>query len=541
MKLLQKTVLLIILTACLTGRAWPAEDFKIPLRDGTKLAASLWRAGPGAKPVMLMRGTGTHWNWTDLNRWHEAGYHCVANDYRPSKWYENDRKDGYDVIEWIAKQDWCNGQVVMFGKSKWGISQWRAAQTKPPHLVAIVPQVHGLRAIKEYNKYELGRGVHKADSTWEEYLNIQVISPEDEQIPSPLGEQGVLSLSNVKLTSSDDQPWEYQVWSEDGAREEFKNVNIPVFIYGGWYDRYPDRQFLHYLGAKKFSSSPNVRLVIDVTDHLGRVKGKRDFEGKVPYDLQGEVIKWLEPILKGDVRQTGPNITLFAMGVNEWRTYNQWPSPERKPTKFYFSSPAGKKEGTLITDVPGNEKPSEYIYDPDNPTPTLGCSNSEWRDLPLMPIGPYDQKSLGLRSDVLVFRTPPLQADVDVTGPLMVKLYAATDVKCTGWVVQLMDEYPDGTSYNLMEGIINARTYGKGKSHEYTMDLRATSNVFLKGHRIRVHITSSLFPLWERNLNTCTRKAKATDIKIAHQKVFHDKEHPSYILLPIMGNSGTQY
>ena len=281
-----------------------AVSLKVPLRDGYAIDGSLLLGGSNPRPIMLTRGsikgTDPHWpEWTNnaSSRWLEFGFHCVATDYRVSPWYEQDRDDGYDVVEWIAAQEWCNGQVVMSGKSKFGITAIRAAQTNPPHLVAIIPHVHGLD-IKPPEQYELGRG--QPVSSWEEYLAIQVITGEDRNEPA---EESPYPQQYPDL--NDEEPWEYTAWNPVKAREQFENIDIPMFHYGVWYDRYPDLQTIHYLAAKKFSKSPNVRLVIDVTDHLGRVMGKRPFE-YVPYNLQDDVSRWLQPILKGDTRQTGP-------------------------------------------------------------------------------------------------------------------------------------------------------------------------------------------------------------------------------------------
>ncbi len=503
------------------------EPLEIPLRDGATLKGTLHRGSDDARPVIMMRGAGPHFHgWTGWkkDRWHAMGYHCVGTDYRSSPSYINDVEDGYDVVEWAARQEWCNGQVVMGGKSKWGITAVRAAQANPPHLVAIVPQVHGL-GLKPYDAYELGR--LKPLSTWDEYLAMQL---SDGQEDARVDE----AAPGVAAEVVADEPWEYQVWSAERAREQFESIGIPMFTYGGWYDRYPDRQTLHYLAALEFSTSPNVRLVLDVTDHLGRVMGDRDFAGKVPYDLQGEVDKWLKPILAGDSEQTGPRVAMFAMGINEWRTYDEWPPADRRQTRFYFSAPGGSRHGSLLTRPPGDEEPSSYTYDPDDPCPTLGCSNSEYRQNPLVPIGPHDQSSLGDRGDVLVFRSEPLTEPLNVTGPLMVKLYAKTDVPCTQWVVQVCDEYPDGTAYNLIESNLNARPQVVDGVCEYNIDVKSTSNVFLPGHRVRVHLTSSLFPLWERNLNTGTRTAAPDAIRPANQTVYHSGDYASYILLPVM-------
>jgi len=205
----------------------------------------------------------------------------------------------------------------------------------------------------------------------------------------------------------------------------------------------------------------------------------------------------------------------------------------------------GSKDGWLSPKPPGDEPPNAYTYDPDDPVPTLGGNHSSPQDNPhIIRVGAVDQRPNEGRQDVLTFTTPPLQEDTEVTGPVEVKLYAASSAKDTDFIARLIDVYPDGTAYNLTEGNIRARfresIWGPpkllvpGQIYEYTIELLPTSNVFLKGHRIRVHVTSSNFPLYDRNPNTGHEQGLDAEWQVAHQTVYHDATRPSHILLPLI-------
>ena len=219
-------------------------------------------------------------------------------------------------------------------------------------------------------------------------------------------------------------------------------------------------------------------------------------------------------------------------------------------TKYYFHSPKGSRTGTLDTKPPGKEIPTRYEYDPRNPVPSIGGNanhrgvNKTLRSGAVLKEGSFDQRPVERRKDVLIFTTPALSRDVQVIGPVSVKLYAATDARDTDFTAVLIDVLPDGKAMNVTEGILRARfresiwkkpkLLTPGKVYDYTLELLPTARVFRKGHRIRVHLSSSRFPLWGRNTNTGNDPATDTKTKVAHQTIYHDKDRPSHIVLPIV-------
>lgn len=221
----------------------------IPLRDGLTLDANLWKAGPGPQPVILRRGAGTRWALSDLNQWHAAGYHCVSNDTRKyaGARFAEDLEDGYDCIEWMAKQDWCNGQVVMYGKSKWGATQWRAARAQPPHLVAIVPQVIGIGLGATTGAQRLAHRVYGQtqipDPGWDYYLKTQLIA-EDEPDPD--------KTTTLENNTPNPEPEDSAQKPSNKEKELFGKIQVPTFVYGGFYDAYADQMIQSYLGCKKY-------------------------------------------------------------------------------------------------------------------------------------------------------------------------------------------------------------------------------------------------------------------------------------------------
>ena len=254
--------------------------------------------------------------------------------------------------------------------------------------------------------------------------------------------------------------------------------------------------------------------------------------------------RWLDCLLHdGDPAdfQQAP-VRLFVMGSNRWRDFSDWPPPGTRLMPFYLRS--GDR---LSQAVPGAESPDGYTYDPENPVPTLGGNHSVGPYNPglyeFVKPGPYDQRPVEERDDVLVYTSDVLQQDLEVIGSVSVELYAATSAPDTDFVARLTDVYPDGRSINITEGVIRARfredVWGTpellepGRIYAYAIDLQVTANLFARGHRIRLQITSSNFPLWDRNLNSGRDPATDIEIRIAEQTIHHDREHPSSLRLPI--------
>jgi putative CocE/NonD family hydrolase len=263
----------------------------------------------------------------------------------------------------------------------------------------------------------------------------------------------------------------------------------------------------------------------------------------------GEAVRWLDYVIKGvDTKIAGESpIRLFVMGKNEWRFEDAWPVSRTQFTQYYFHITDGGRMGVLDTTAPGDETPTRYTYDPEDPVPSLGGNHSAdaRRNLDhFVRNGPVDQRPNENRDDLLVFSTSELEEDVEVIGPIEVVLYASSSAVDTDFVVRLINVYPDGIAFNLTEGIIRARfrkslyeppeLMTPGEVYTFTITLYPTANVFLKGHRIRVHITSSGFPLWDRNPNTGHEQGMDAEIQVANQTVYHDEKYPSHIVLPIV-------
>jgi len=552
------------------------EEVMVPMRDGVKLRTRIWKpTGDGPWPVILERG---YWPGIDAERlgkrtrpdhsnafpqdhskaFPEAGYVYVGQKTRGSLeggMFFPDAKDGYDCLEWISQQPWCDGNIAMYGRSYMAAVQWRVAPEGHPNLKAIVPQCTGSpqwgKGYRDHGTLQLAhvaRRVYRTETAnyedkveefggWEKFYRHLPLITLDEAV---IGKANQLWKEYVYHAHYD------YYWKELSVRDKFDRIKIPVYLMDGWYDNYPGAAFAGFLKLREVRATDEIRIVIDPTDHVNRVVGDRDFGEDAGKDELALAIRWLDYLLKGidnGVKEEPP-IKIFVMGENEWRYENEWPLARTAFTKYYFHSD-GSKDGWLSPEPPGDEPPNRYTYDPDDPVPTLGGNHSSPQDKPeFIRVGAMDQRPNEGRDDVLVFTSAPVKEDTEVTGPVEVKLYAASSAKDTDFVARLIDVYPDGTAYNLTEGIIRAqfresiseppKLLVPGEIYEYTIDLMVTSNVFKKGHSIRVHVTSSGFPLWDRNPNTGLPQGMSAELQVAHQTIFHDAERPSHILLPVI-------
>jgi putative CocE/NonD family hydrolase len=281
------------------------------------------------------------------------------------------------------------------------------------------------------------------------------------------------------------------------------------------------------------------------TEHT--MVGKRDL-GDARLDFYGIYLRWFDHWLKGinnDVTKM-PKVQIYVMGKNQWRGENEWPLARTQFTKYYLHS-AGKAnsrfgDGTLSTQPANNEPPDHFVYDPATPVPTAGglpCCTEQYE----AGEGSFDQSEVETRNDVLEYTTPVLEKGVEVTGPLQVVLYVSSSARDTDFTAKLVDIYPDGTAYNVQDGIQRVRYregYEKkvwmspGEVYEVKIDLQATSNYFGPGHRIRLEVSSSNFPRFDRNLNTGGNNYDETKWVVANNTVHHSGVHASYILLPVI-------
>src|SRR5437870_28855 len=339
-----------------------------------------------------------------------------------------------------------------------------------------------------------------------------------------------------------------------------ENVTVPALNVGGWYDIFLQDTIDNYKFMCERGSTQEARhskLMIGpwahgvFTNPIGEMNfgfGSSAAFIDLQIDLMSLQVRWFDHWLKDS--DTGmlneAPIKLFVMGANVWRDEQEWPLARAIETRYYLHSGGHANtldgNGTLSTDAPGAEPSDQYTYDPANPVKTRGGALLM---APEYPAGPFDQRATEGRQDVLVYTTPVLEQDVEVTGPILVHLWATSSAPDTDFVARLVDVHPSGYAQNLADGVIRARyrnfTKGEkptllepGRAYEYEIDLWATSNVFKAGHRIRLDVTSSNFPRWDRNPNTGHEFGADTELEIAHQTIFHDSEHPSYLVLPIV-------
>jgi hypothetical protein len=348
-----------------------------------------------------------------------------------------------------------------------------------------------------------------------------------------------------------DHPARDAYWQSMSWREAYPQLAIPVMHVGGWFDIFQKGTVENFV--KMRTEAPAVargsqRLIMGPWAHgaFGPKVGEVDFGPQSVVDVRAKVLRWLDHHIRGE--QNGadrdPPVEIFVMGVNQWRTEKTWPPVEAKPSKYFLHS-QGKAntldgDGLLSLADPGDEVVDQFDYDPANPVPTSGggtCCAPQ-----LIPWGPQDQRNVEKRNDVLVYTTAPLERDLEVTGPVEVHLFASTSARDTDWTAKLVDVAPDGMAISLTDGILRARYRNSlerpelltpGKVYEFVIDAENTSNVFLKGHRVRLEISSSSFPRFSRNTNTGNHPEKDSTFAVAHQTIYHDRTRPSSVSLSV--------
>ena len=554
------------------------HNVRVPMRDGVELSADIYfpDQGDGPWPVILVR---TPYDNNVLLEhavfWAQNGYAYVAQDVRGR--YDSDGEfvpwvhetdDAFDTLEWLGKQPWCDGNVGMSGSSYLGQVQWQAAFTGHPLLKAIAPRVMGsnLHESPHYQGGAFGLGVN---ATWGWRTMARTMQRIDHfDWPRVLR---TLPLKDMDAVSGRRHPaWSDWIahpdyddyWKPYAVTENAEKIRVPVLQICGWYDLYAGGMMENFVILRERAGTQiareNQHMIMGPWTHNqagiappGTTHaGERDFGTGSLLDTRSIELAWFDRWLKGKEPDfTEPPVKIFVMGENVWRDEWEWPLARTVWTPFYLHSGGHanslRGDGVLSTDPPGDEPPDTYIYDPDNPVPTLGgcnCCNPE-----IIPWGAYDQRPVEARDDVLVYTTAPLTEDVEVTGAIVCHLYAATDGPDTDFTAKLVDVFPDGTAYNLCDGIVRGRYHADrtkaqllepGRIYEFTIDLWVTSNVFRKGHRIRVEISSSNFPRFDRNPNTGHPFGQDAELRVARQHVYHNAAHRSHILLPIVPRNG---
>jgi putative CocE/NonD family hydrolase len=520
----------------------------------------------------------------------QAGYAIVLQDCRGRFASEgaftplvNDAKDGADTVAWIARQSWSTGQVGTLGGSYLGFTQWLLAREHPEALRAMVPLV----TTSDYyhapwrhtgGVFELGISLLWSLSMASEEAQRRVRQGKagGEQMEALLRmiSRGTPPFKHLPLVDMpllrEFAPYYFEwlahpnyddYWQDLAPSTFYEQVTVPALHIGGWYDLFLGPTLENYTGMKRRGGSAlarqHQRLLIGPWSH-GSWTGifpHRSYglaaNGDV-MDLVGVQLRWFDHWLKGvdnGVQQEKP-VKLFVMGLDQWREEDDWPLPDTHFRSYYLhsgghaNSAAG--DGMLSTEVPTTEEAEDvYLYDPRRPVPTVGGAILLSFQAPEMEQGPHDQRSVEAREDVLCYSTPILEQPVEVTGPIELVLFVSSSARDTDFTGKLVDVYPDGRAEILTDGILRTRyresfsqpkLLEPGQIYELHLDLWATSNLFRAGHRIRLEVSSSNFPRFDRNTNTGGTIETETeqDVVQAVNRVYHDATHPSHLLLPII-------
>jgi putative CocE/NonD family hydrolase len=542
------------------------------MRDKVTLAADIYRPISDQQfPVLLER--------TPYNRAGEAsmanelashGYIVVLQDTRGR--YESggdfypfrdESADGYDTIEWAARITGSNGKVGMFGGSYVGATQMLAAMAVPPHLISIFPYVTASEYYDGWT-YQSGALMQWFSSSWTSGLAVDTLRRQSENLRAPKEWIKILPLENYPIIETTGLPelapyfkdWlthdrDDAYWQKWKVSDRYSQMTVLSLHAGGWHDLFLKGSIKNYTGLRERAATPDARvgqrLIVGPWAHAptspeGKI-GDVVFGKTAVLDMTGTALKWFDYSLKGIKNEysTAAPVRLFIMGDNVWRDEQEFPLKRTQYTKYYLHSSKGANsisgDGSLSLSKPGIERKDEFEYDPQNPVPTIGgrlcCGQA-------LPPGPADQRPNESRSDVLVFSTPTLAQDVEVTGFISLELFASTSAVDTDFTALLADVAPDGYARFLTDGIVresrsrDGSAVTPGEVNKYTIDLWATGNVFKAGHRIRLYISSSNFPRFNRNLNTGENLAVSSRSLKAHQVIYHGGQFSSALVLPVI-------
>jgi hypothetical protein len=560
-----------------------AYHVPIPMQDGVRLYADIYTPRSGQKfPVLLMRtpydkSYAQHVVFQHPEWLASHGFIVVVQDVRGRYRSEGtftpfhqEAQDGADTIAWLHRLPQSNGKIGMYGFSYVGAVQLLAAAKHPHGLMAMAPAftndgfyedwcykngaLHLAFLVSWSAMLAIGEAARQGRLREVNSLTVQFNHIDDAYGHLPLTDHPQLDRSLV--------PFFYEwlahpcfddYWKTVDLGRLTPSIQVPALHIGGWYDVFIEGTIRNYTAMRNGQNGERHKLVIGPWSHgpWTRMVGTLDFGEEADNFINGLLVRWFRYWLKGE--NTGiaeePPVSIFVMGANRWRQSDTWPLANTVYTNFYLHSDGNANslggDGTLSTIEPEWEPPDIYIYHPGEAVPSIGghsCCMAE-----IAPMGPKDQRLVEMRNDVLVYTSAELTADMEVTGPVEAVIYASSSAEDTDFTVKLVDVHPDGKAINLIEGIQRA-SYRASNEHpspiepfqiyEYRFQVGSTSNLFKKGHRIRVEVSSSNFPAFDRHLNVYRPERDWTyaDAVVATQKIYHNHRYPSRIVLPIIPN-----
>jgi putative CocE/NonD family hydrolase len=568
------------------------RNIPMTTRDGVTLRANVWRPLEGTAPTLLVRHPydkesplwigGLASSMAPLVSFLNAGYAVVMQDVRGAFQSDgvftpkvNEIADGEDVMAWLAEQDWYDGTVGAYGLSYLGMTQWALALGDNPGLKAIAPTqtsanwysglwysqggalclslmtIWNAMMFAGEEQRSLTRGETTDPSTLMR-IGGAMLDPMALNDPTPVASRPVLGtgrwLDDWLAHPDFDDYWKAQDWS---AR--IGEITVPVLETGGWYDLKVHEQVADFVQIRTHADSEQAReqsrLVIGPWDHhnLTGEYPDRYFGLLAAADLSASHVDFFDQMLRdAPPAAHTPRVRIFVMGIDQWRDEQDWPLPDTHYTDFHLTSGGSANtrdgDGTLTTDAPSTEGHDDFRYDPRDPVPTAGGAL-----LPSVPgvIGPVDQRVVDGRQDVLCYTGPILTEPVEVTGFVELKVFVSASTVDTDITAKLVDVFPDGRAINLCDGILRLRYRNSlskpelmtpGDVYEVTVPMSVTSNVFLPGHRIRLDVSGSNFPHYDRNSNTggVISSEALQDMVVADTTVHHGGTRPSRLVLPII-------
>ena len=557
----------------------------ITLRDGAVTYADVYRPLlDRPTPVVVIRtaydkeGGGGITPYPPPVRLAEAGFAVVMQDIRGRFTSEgtfypfvNETDDGYDTVEWAATQPWSSGAVALMGASYLGATTMLGARSGHPGLKAVVPTVTTDEYYETWNYHGgalqlgfagtwaggLAQSLAMRPDTWLTPDQVRNLGAALADAAATLAHRPVADLPGVSQEGA--VPWwrdwvshpdNDEYWQALSVSDSFGSMNVAGLHLGGWFDIFLAGTIRNFVGLTKAGRAPQ-KLIVGPWGHSNYVRrlGLMDFGATGPALFSGvhqEVIRWLDRwVAEKEETDTGAPVRYYLMGANRWRDADGWPPPEGRVEAWYLhswgSANSLRGDGVLDRQAPDSAEAADvYLYNPDRPVPTRG---GNLLMLPIHDPGPWDQREVEERDDVLVYTTDPLDEDLTVVGPVRLHLWATTDGTDTDWTAKLVDVSEDGTALNLCDGIIRARyrestemakLLTPGVAYSYTVELVATAHVFMAGHRLRLEVSSSNFPRFDRNGNTGGIVAQETEGRVAVQQVHHTAEQPSWLELTVL-------
>ncbi|MFQ5790658.1 MAG: CocE/NonD family hydrolase [Acidobacteriota bacterium] len=565
----------------LGAQNWECRQVMVPMRDGVRLATDVYLPqgqGSGPFPVVIER---TPYDKGDCRNPHAEyfaarGYVAMVQDERGR--YESEgeyywlmdegwgeRRDGYDTIEWAAHQPYSTGKIGTMGLSFTCANQLLTAPTRPPHLVAMFCAEYAANSYRDV--FWPGGALHMVIPAWL-LTQGEMVKPLRENVP---GHRGYLGSGEAWKRWYDEHvgsgesftesmfsrmyrdllgnPYYNDYWRRLAVDEHWQEIDVPIYHLGGWYDRHIHGTVRHFNGIREKGASRArgaQKLIVGPWTHgTARLSNPRvgamTFPGST-IDYDALRLRWFDYHLKGIDNGIidDPPVRIYVMGESAWRDELEFPLKRQVETSFYLrAGPSGSidslNDGLLLLEKPGDETPDRYAYDPARPVPTLGG------DLFVEPEGAQDHRPADRRS--LTYTTPPLEEDLEITGFSRVEFFASSTAVDTDWVVTLIDVHPSGYAQHLRQNLLRARyrdgdeaptLMEPGTIYPFTIEIYPLSNLFKKGHRIRLSVTSSSFPKWYPNGNTGREILEDRPGIVATNTIYHDSDHPSRLVVPVI-------